>query len=76
MRELLKKKRQMGLTCLEHSNAIGIGFVSLKDALLAAVMLSLAFTSIRSMELDDVGGSQLNSSRVFLNVALIPSPQD
>jgi len=32
------------------------------------------FTSILSIEL--VGGSQLNSSRIFLNVAFILSPHD
>jgi len=35
-----------------------------------------SFTSTLSIELDDVGGSQLNSSRVFLNVAFILSPHD
>jgi hypothetical protein len=36
----------------------------------------IIFTSILSIELDDVGGSQLNSSRAFLNVAFILSPHD
>jgi hypothetical protein len=40
------------------------------------IHLKLNFTSIRSIDVDDDGGSQLNSSNVFLNVAFMLSPHD
>ena len=53
------KKGNMCLTCLKHSNTIRVSFMSLlKDEKTDLLKLfNIQFTSIRSIELDDVGGS-------------------